>query len=131
ATGGGKTAIYYGPILIYWYLLSHPLPDASTQRILPRKPVAIIVSPLIELGNTQVNIGSPVEAKSRTKPQVIEIHELGINAVALNSEDILAARRMGRDLHTEIRQCQFSVVLVTPNDSLHTNLLPSFKTRGF
>ncbi|KII85949.1 hypothetical protein PLICRDRAFT_65078, partial [Plicaturopsis crispa FD-325 SS-3] len=56
ATGGGKTALYYGPIIIYHYLFHHPsLLDVAAQRILPRKPVAIVVSPLIELGNSQVS----------------------------------------------------------------------------
>lgn len=52
ATGSGKSAHFYGPVLVAQYLRDHP--DLRF-RSLPRKPVALVVVPLIELGNNHVS----------------------------------------------------------------------------
>lgn len=54
-TAGGKTALFYGPILIYQSLQKNPVKDVNLH-YLPPKPVALIVSPLNELGHSQVSI---------------------------------------------------------------------------
>ena len=52
-TGGGKTAAFYGPILIYQHLLQNPVPGIPTP---PPHPIALIITPLIELGNNHVSL---------------------------------------------------------------------------
>ncbi|KII85950.1 hypothetical protein PLICRDRAFT_64754, partial [Plicaturopsis crispa FD-325 SS-3] len=54
-----------------------------------------------------------------------------ISAVALNSATITAARRMGRDLHKEIRQCQYSVVLVSPERLTSQEFDPILRDEDF
>lgn len=51
STGSGKTAAFYGPIIIMHHLLKTPVPGIPTP---PKKPMALIVTPLIELGNNHV-----------------------------------------------------------------------------
>ncbi|KAF9482610.1 hypothetical protein BDN70DRAFT_770432, partial [Pholiota conissans] len=51
STGWGKTAAFFGPILVLQHLLQHPNPAIPN---VPTKPVALVVTPLIELGNAHV-----------------------------------------------------------------------------
>ena len=52
-TGGGKTALFYIPILVALYMRRKPDPQFKP---LPSKPVALVVVPLNELGNNHVRI---------------------------------------------------------------------------
>ena len=49
--GWGKTAAFFGPIIVMHHLLKHPRPRIPSP---PRSPVALIVTPLVELGNAHV-----------------------------------------------------------------------------
>lgn len=51
ATGGGKTSLFYGPVLIADYLSKYPVDGFLP---LPASPIAVVVVPLIELGNNHV-----------------------------------------------------------------------------
>ncbi|KAF8810191.1 hypothetical protein BYT27DRAFT_7092691 [Phlegmacium glaucopus] len=94
STGWGKTAAFFGAVMVLQHLnhtRRHGLPKP------PAKPVALVVTPLIELGNAHAQ----------------EIVELGLNAVSLNAETLQAANTQGRNLFSEIQECQWSVVLLS------------------
>lgn len=52
--GGGKTALFYVPIIIILYLIKHKVLFTVAGRPAPVSPIALVVSPLIELENSQV-----------------------------------------------------------------------------
>jgi superfamily II DNA helicase RecQ len=52
-TVGGKTALFYIPILVALYMHQKPGPQFKP---LPSKPVVLVVVPLNELGNNHVHI---------------------------------------------------------------------------
>ncbi|KAJ3516039.1 hypothetical protein NLJ89_g1382 [Agrocybe chaxingu] len=80
---------------------SRPPPPASKSTTrdtkAPEKPVALVVTPLIELGNAHAR----------------EITTFGLRAVSVTAESLLAASREGRNLFQEIRQCLWSIVLMS------------------
>ncbi|KAH6871269.1 hypothetical protein BKA70DRAFT_1044855, partial [Coprinopsis sp. MPI-PUGE-AT-0042] len=51
ATGFGKTSAFFGPLIVMKDLLESPQPHLPTP---PKHPIAVIVTPLIELGNSHV-----------------------------------------------------------------------------
>ncbi|PPQ95546.1 hypothetical protein CVT26_008571 [Gymnopilus dilepis] len=95
STGWGKTAAFFGPILVLQHLLSNPKPGIPK---LPSKPVALIVTPLVELG----------------KAHAREIGDIGLGSVAVCAETLTRFSQDGRDLFREIRQCQWPIVLLSP-----------------
>ncbi|EGN92425.1 hypothetical protein SERLA73DRAFT_147262 [Serpula lacrymans var. lacrymans S7.3] len=50
SSGGGKTAVFYGLLLLIQELITNPVHGVED---LPTTPVILIVTPLIALGNTQ------------------------------------------------------------------------------
>ncbi|KAF8069203.1 P-loop containing nucleoside triphosphate hydrolase protein [Lyophyllum atratum] len=108
-TGGGKTAAFWGPIRIMQYLLRHPV---NTIPKPPSRPVGIIITPLIELGNN--HLSSTFQAR--------EISEFGIKAVSVNAETAREATGEGRNLYTEVRECKWPIVLVSPEKLLSSEL---------
>ncbi|EKM54448.1 uncharacterized protein PHACADRAFT_210247 [Phanerochaete carnosa HHB-10118-sp] len=82
-TGGGKTALFYIPILIVLYMHDHPHPRFKT---LPLKPVALVVVPLNELGNDHVN----------------ELRELGIDSIASHAEELERVKAQGRNVYKTV-----------------------------
>ncbi|KAF8056183.1 ATP-dependent DNA helicase RecQ [Lyophyllum atratum] len=94
STGSGKTAAFYIPILIMRYLLQNPVDGIPKP---PKHPVALVVTPLVELGNSQAR----------------EMGEIGMRAVALNAESISKAFDEGRNLYREIAACHWSIVLLS------------------
>ncbi|KDQ50833.1 hypothetical protein JAAARDRAFT_51106 [Jaapia argillacea MUCL 33604] len=94
ATGGGKTALFYGPLLIAQHLLRYPVPGIKP---VPPKPVILIVTPLVELGNKHVS----------------EMTELKIQALAVNADSVTTASRQGRDIWEEVRTCMWAAVVLS------------------
>ncbi|KAI0055770.1 P-loop containing nucleoside triphosphate hydrolase protein [Artomyces pyxidatus] len=92
---GGKTALFYGPILIIQHLVKEGIPFKVRGRPPPKKPVMLVVGPLVELQNSQVS----------------EMKEVGVRAVAVNAESL---QMHGRKLFDQIRRCEWSVVLLSP-----------------
>lgn len=52
STGWGKTTAFFVPILVLQHLSNHPKPRIPRP---PSCPVALVVTPLIELGNAHVS----------------------------------------------------------------------------
>ncbi|KAF8240252.1 hypothetical protein L208DRAFT_1234056 [Tricholoma matsutake] len=52
STGSGKTAAFYAPLLVMEHLLQNPVAGIPQP---PSHPIALIVTPLIELGNNHVS----------------------------------------------------------------------------
>ena len=52
STGWGKTTAFFVPILVLQHLINHPKPGIPRP---PSSPVALVVTPLIELGNVHVS----------------------------------------------------------------------------
>ncbi|KAF8238027.1 hypothetical protein L208DRAFT_1388258 [Tricholoma matsutake] len=69
------------------HLLGNPIAGIPQP---PSHPIALIVTPLIELGNNHVR----------------EIEAVGLKAVSLSAESLSAASREGRNLFEEICLCQ-------------------------
>ena len=51
-TGGGKTGLFAAPVLMAQYLNKHP---SQQSKPIAKKPVAIVIVPLIELANNHVS----------------------------------------------------------------------------
>ncbi|KAF8163197.1 P-loop containing nucleoside triphosphate hydrolase protein [Crassisporium funariophilum] len=94
STGWGKRAAFFGPILVLEHLVKHPKPGLPK---IPSKPVVLVVTPLIELGNAHAR----------------EIAQLGLSVVAISAETLTAASDAGRNLYHEICQCKYSIVLLS------------------
>ncbi|KAI0054891.1 hypothetical protein BV25DRAFT_1843340 [Artomyces pyxidatus] len=92
---GRKTALFYGPILIIQHLVKEGIPFKVRGRPPPKKPVMLVVGPLVELQNSQVS----------------EMKEVGVKAVAVNAESL---QMHGRKLFDQIQRCEWSVVLLSP-----------------
>ena len=52
STGWGKTTVFFVPILVLQHLLKYPKPQIPKP---PQRPVALVVTPLIELGKAHVS----------------------------------------------------------------------------
>ncbi|KAF9473338.1 hypothetical protein BDN70DRAFT_775787, partial [Pholiota conissans] len=52
STGWGKMVTFFGPILVLQHLLQYPNPAIHN---IPPKPIALIITPLIELGNAHIS----------------------------------------------------------------------------
>ncbi|RDB15447.1 Werner syndrome ATP-dependent helicase [Hypsizygus marmoreus] len=94
STGWEKTAAFFGPLLVLQELLRNPRPGIPNP---PKKPVGLVVTPLIELRNNHAR----------------EIMEIGMKAISLNSETLAEASREGRNLYDEIRACEWPIVLLS------------------
>ena len=53
STGGGKTAAFFGPIIIMQDLVRNPRHNIPPP---PQNPIALVITPLIELGNNHVSL---------------------------------------------------------------------------
>ncbi|KAF9476742.1 hypothetical protein BDN70DRAFT_923098, partial [Pholiota conissans] len=95
STGWGKTTAFFIPIFILHHLLKNPHPRIPKHRA--SHPVALVVTPLIELGNAHA----------------IEITEFGMAAISLTAEHLRSASLEGRDLVKEVLQCRWPVVLLS------------------
>ncbi|EAU91758.2 ATP-dependent DNA helicase RecQ [Coprinopsis cinerea okayama7 len=91
----GKTATFFTPLLVYQYLGANPRPNVPS--FCPPKPVVLVVTPLVELGNAHAE----------------EMKLFGIRAVSVNSHTLAVAREEGRDLYKEIKHCQWSMVFLS------------------
>ncbi|KAJ6568950.1 P-loop containing nucleoside triphosphate hydrolase protein [Mycena capillaripes] len=97
ATGGGKSALFAAPIIVLRETARnrHLYPDLLTRTL----PQGIVVTPTKGLA---ANI-------------VLELGKLGIPAFAYCHETITAARKAGRNLVHEIRECKtWNVICVDP-----------------
>ncbi|KIL65291.1 hypothetical protein M378DRAFT_24106 [Amanita muscaria Koide BX008] len=94
-TGGGKTAAFFGPVLILQHLLQHRHPGIPQP---PPRPTALIVTLLIELGNNHAR----------------EMQEFGLSALSLNAKALTDASNEGRNLYNEICQGRWSIVFISP-----------------
>ncbi|KIJ99803.1 hypothetical protein K443DRAFT_8136 [Laccaria amethystina LaAM-08-1] len=94
STGWGKTTAFFVPILVLRHLVSYPKPRIPRS---PSSPVALVVTPLIELGNAHAS----------------EISDFGLTAVSLTAESLQAATRVGRNLLKEVCEGRWSVVLLS------------------
>ncbi|KAH6899407.1 ATP-dependent DNA helicase RecQ [Coprinopsis sp. MPI-PUGE-AT-0042] len=95
ATASGKTATFFTPLLVIQHLLKNPLPDVPLQ--LPKKPVVLVVTPLVELGNIHAE----------------EMKKFGLKALSINAETLKAARLEKRDVWAEIRRCDWSMIFLS------------------
>ncbi|KAG6907427.1 hypothetical protein DXG01_008892 [Tephrocybe rancida] len=84
------------------HLLEHPVDGIPNP---PKKPVALVLSPLIELGNSQVR----------------EVEEIGMCAIALNAETLTAASKEGRNLYQEIAACNWPIVFLSAEHLVSTD----------
>jgi superfamily II DNA/RNA helicase len=55
-TGSSKTTAFYAPLLVMEHLLGNPIAGIPQP---PSHPIALIVTPLIELGNNHVSFFKP------------------------------------------------------------------------
>ncbi|KAF9233097.1 hypothetical protein BU15DRAFT_9983, partial [Melanogaster broomeanus] len=95
--GGGKTALFFGTLLIIHELLKRPHPMLKTHK-LPPNPMVVVVTPLNALGDTQA----------------AEMRALGISAVSVNADSIRHAWNEKRDLLDEIRRGKWSATIWSP-----------------
>ncbi|KAF6744432.1 P-loop containing nucleoside triphosphate hydrolase protein [Ephemerocybe angulata] len=96
ATSSGKTAIFFCILIVLQHLAKHPNPAIKPDTI-PEKPVVLVVTPLVELGNKHA----------------LEMREFGQRAVSLNAATLAEAREAGRNLLTEIRLCEWTMVFLS------------------
>ncbi|KAF9230789.1 P-loop containing nucleoside triphosphate hydrolase protein, partial [Melanogaster broomeanus] len=96
-TGGGKTAVFYGILLILEHLKKSPIHELGPFKF-PNNPVIMIVTPLNELGNMHA----------------AEMTAMGLKAVAINSKMITTALDENRDLLDEVRRCEWNISLWSP-----------------
>ncbi|KAF9528831.1 P-loop containing nucleoside triphosphate hydrolase protein [Crepidotus variabilis] len=94
STGWGKTAAFFGPILVLQHLIRYPRLCGPSP---PPTPVALVITPLIELGNAHAT----------------EISKFGLRTVSINAETIRAASDEGRNLMKEVRLCKWPIVLLS------------------
>lgn len=124
STGWGKTTAFFVPILVLQHLVNHPKPRIPRP---PSSPVALVVTPLIELGNAHAS----------------EISDFGLTAISLTAESLQAAMKVGRNLLKEVCEGRWSVVLlsaerlVSPdvdsilrNQSFRQNLVTKYQLFG-
>jgi len=90
-TGGGKTALLFAVIPLLEALKSERLDGVG---VVPERPVVLIVSLIL------------------LKAREMQAH--GVKAVAVNAETLAETTREGRDLVDEIRRCEWSVSIWSP-----------------
>ncbi|KAF6763557.1 ATP-dependent DNA helicase RecQ [Ephemerocybe angulata] len=95
ATSSGKTAIFFCSLLVLRHLAKHPRPNISVR--IPAKPVVLVVTPLVELGNNHA----------------LEMSAFGLRAVSLNAATLKKAREEQRNLIAEIQRCEWSMVFLS------------------
>ncbi|KAF8955674.1 P-loop containing nucleoside triphosphate hydrolase protein [Flammula alnicola] len=93
-TGWGKTAAFFGAVLVLEALKRNPREHLPKP---PPRPVALVVTPLLELGNAHA----------------AEIGTYKLKAVSVNAETLRAAANEGRDMLREIRHCEWSIVILS------------------
>ncbi|EFI27619.1 ATP-dependent DNA helicase RecQ [Coprinopsis cinerea okayama7 len=103
STAMGKTATFFTPLLVYQYLGANPRPNVPS--FCPPKPVVLVVTPLVELGNAHAE----------------EMKLFGIRAVSVNSHTLAVAREEGRDLYKEIKHYEIGTIL--KDDTFRHNLV--------
>ncbi|KAF8237593.1 hypothetical protein L208DRAFT_1042948, partial [Tricholoma matsutake] len=101
STGGGKTAAFYGPIQIYQHLLQTLVPGILTP---PHHPIALIITPLIELGNNHVSLLSV-----KIEITDLEMDALGLKATSVNADTLGATSKEGQNLLHEISSCYWPI----------------------
>ncbi|KDQ19566.1 hypothetical protein BOTBODRAFT_102416, partial [Botryobasidium botryosum FD-172 SS1] len=107
ATGDGKSALFYLPILVLQYMRDHPeeeYPPLARGRAAPASPTSIVICPLIGLED---NLG---------------MQAYGVCAVAINSISLSKARVQGQDLYKRAKGGEWDVVLISPEQ---------LETKGF
>ncbi|KAF8233341.1 hypothetical protein L208DRAFT_1395771 [Tricholoma matsutake] len=108
-TGSGKTTAFYALLLVMEHLLGNPIAGILQP---PSHLIALIVTPLIELGNNHV-----------------KIEAVGLKAVSLSAESLSAASREGHNLFGEICLCQWLRLtfkefdMVVRNETFQKNLV--------
>ena len=115
ACGDGKTAAAYLPLLVLKKLAAEPdLPWYGTR--VPEQPVVLMVTPLSDLGHSQVSDRALVSIflDGSPKPKVEEVKRLGIAAVALDVDNVKTASEQGRYLLKEVHECKWQLVIVSP-----------------
>ncbi|KAF8716103.1 hypothetical protein AX14_012422 [Amanita brunnescens Koide BX004] len=95
STGGGKTAAFFGPIIIMQDLVRNPRHNIPPP---PQNPIALVITPLIELGNNHAR----------------EMQEFGLSSISLSAKTLVEASNEGRDLYNEIRCGRWSIIFVSP-----------------
>ncbi|EGO02163.1 hypothetical protein SERLA73DRAFT_133013, partial [Serpula lacrymans var. lacrymans S7.3] len=85
-TGGGKTAVFYGLLLLIQELITNPVHGVED---LPTTPVILIVTPLIALGNTQVSSLTTTNNRAYQTEQAAEMVNLNIKAIAVHWDSVL------------------------------------------
>ena len=115
ACGNGKTATVYLPLLVLEMLAADPRLPRHGIRV-PKRPVVLIVTPLSDLGHSQVSKkGDFIWRRGMlTSQKVEEMRCLGITAVALDVDSIQSTYEEGKDLLKEVRECKWGVVIVSP-----------------
>ncbi|KAF5313659.1 hypothetical protein D9611_010162 [Ephemerocybe angulata] len=96
ATSSGKTAVFFCILIVLQHLAKHPRPDIRPGSW-PEKPVVLVVTPLVELGNNHAN----------------EMRAFGQRAVSLNATTLAKAAEEGRNLFSEIRLCEWTMVFLS------------------
>ncbi|TFK20426.1 P-loop containing nucleoside triphosphate hydrolase protein [Coprinopsis marcescibilis] len=95
STSSGKTAVFFCLLLVYQYLYRNPHPEIPTK--IPEKPVVLVVTPLIELGNNHAK----------------EMEAFGIKAVSVNAQTIKTESEKGNNIFESIRRCEYSMVFIS------------------
>ncbi|KAI0040472.1 P-loop containing nucleoside triphosphate hydrolase protein, partial [Auriscalpium vulgare] len=99
ACGEGKTALSYLHLLVIQELIRRPdLPRFGLKIPAGLQPVVLMVTPLSDLGISQV----------------AEMEKLGIKATTLDAQMVLQAKSENKQLLRDVRDCKYSVVIVSP-----------------
>ncbi|KII90231.1 hypothetical protein PLICRDRAFT_53320 [Plicaturopsis crispa FD-325 SS-3] len=96
-TGGGKSAVYGVPLVVWLEINKNP---HLYHPELPRfeKPVGLVISP----------------TKGLSANIVYELAALGVDALAYTSDTVTEARKTGRKLATEIAEGKYAIICVDP-----------------
>ena len=114
ACGDGKTAAAYLHLLVLQKLAADPTLPRYGKRV-PERPVVLMVTPLSDLGRNQVCSQHAEDIyKGYSPPQADSMNKTGVRAIALDTRSIEKARDNNIDLHKEVRQCLWSVTIVSP-----------------
>ena len=109
ACGDGKTAAAYLPLLVLEALAANRALPRYGSRV-PERPVMLIVTPLSDLGHSQVSETPFVTITVNHLPsqKVNKIKRLGIAAVALDVESIKNASLEGHKCHKGCTLCSLT-----------------------
>jgi superfamily II DNA helicase RecQ len=114
ACGEGKTALAYLHLIFMRGLRERSIPPMFPIYS-PPTPVVLVVTPLSDLGLSQVGVLTYFMWKHVIETcQVEEMRRYGVSAVSLDSGSIAAAQERGQNLLKEVEQCRWSVVIVSP-----------------